>query len=163
MFQGLQLCIPDCSLRQQIVSVLHNEGHFGRDKTLALITADYYWSKISSDVTRYVKGCYVCQKSKGVLNNAELYTPLLIPERPWCDVSMDFVLGLHRTQRTSNSIMVVVDRFSKMPHFIACRKTMDAARIAYHYFWEIIRLHGIPQSITSDQDTKLMSNFWKSL
>ncbi|KAE8672958.1 putative CCCH-type zinc finger family protein [Hibiscus syriacus] len=163
LFRGLQLCIPNCSLRQQIISELHNEGHFGRDKTLALISYDFYWPKLTSDVAHYVDCCYVCQRSKSVLINAGLYTPLPVPEAPWFDVSMDFVLGLPRTQRASDSIFVVVDRFSKMAHFVACRKTMDADRIAHLYFKEIVRLHGVPRSITSDRDTKFISHFWKSL
>jgi len=150
LFRGLQLCIPDCSLRQQIISELHNEGHFGRDKTLALISSYYYCPKLTSDVAHFVECCYVCQKSKGVLTNAGLYTPLPGPEAPWLDVSMDFVLGLPHTQRAYDSILVVVDRFSKMAHFVACRKIMDADRIAHLYFREIVRLHGVPQSITSD-------------
>ncbi|KAE8692442.1 hypothetical protein F3Y22_tig00110833pilonHSYRG00063 [Hibiscus syriacus] len=163
LFRGLQLCIPDCSLRQQIISELHNEGHFGRDKTLALISSDFYWPKLTSDVAHYMNRCYVCQRSKGVLTNAGLYTPLPILEALWFDVSMDFVLGLPHTQRASDSIFVVVDRFSKMAHFVACRKTMDADRIAHLYFKEIVRLHGVPRSITSDRDTKYINHFWKSL
>ena len=42
LFRGLQLCIPDSSLREQIIRELHGEGHFGRDKTLALVSSDYY-------------------------------------------------------------------------------------------------------------------------
>jgi hypothetical protein len=163
LFRGLQLCIPNCSLRQQIISELHNEGHFGQDKTLALISSDYYWPKLTSGVAHFVERCNVCQKSKGVLTNASMYTPLLVPEAPWLNVSMDFVLGLPHNQRACDSILVVVDRFSKMTHFVACKKTMDAARIAHFYFREIVRLHGVLRSITSDWDTKFISNFWRSL
>ncbi|KAE8707521.1 Detected protein of unknown function [Hibiscus syriacus] len=94
------------------------------------------FQELTSDVAHYVDRCYVYQQSKGVLTNAGLYTPLLVPEAPW---------------------------FSKMAHFVACRKTMDDDRISHLYFKEIVRLHGVPRSITSDRDTKFISHFWKSL
>ncbi|KAJ0875134.1 putative nucleotidyltransferase, Ribonuclease H [Helianthus annuus] len=134
MFKGNQLCIPDSSLRLQIIKELHGEGHVGRDRTLQLVQDSYYWPTMRKEVDRYVKRCRICQVSKGTATNAGLYIPLPIPSQPWVDISMDFVLGLPRTQRGNDSIFVVV-----------------------------YRLHGLPSSIVSDRDTRFLSHFWRSL
>lgn len=59
--------------------------------------------------------------------------------------------------------MVVVYKFSKMPHLVACHKADDASYALDFYFKEIIRLHGVPRTIVSDRDTKFLSNFWRNL
>jgi len=120
-----------------------------------MLQEHYYWAGMSKDVQDILKRCATCQVAKSHLLPQGLYTPLPVPTAPWVDVSMDFILGLPNTQRNKDSVFVVVNRFSKMAHFIACNKTNDATNIAELYFKEVTRLHGIPRSIVSDRDTKI--------
>jgi hypothetical protein len=128
-----------------------------------MLADHFYWPKMRCDVDRFVRRCITCHKSKSKLKPHGLYTPLPTPTTPWEDTSMDFVLVLPRTKRGHDSIFVVVDRFSKMVHFIACHKSDDALHIANLFFRDIVHLHGVPKMIVSDHDVKFMSYFWKTL
>ena len=129
LFKGNQLCVPDCSLGLRIIQELHGEGHVGRDHTLQLIRDSYFWSSMFKEVERFVERCQICQVSKGKATNARLYMLFPISTQPWTDISMDFVLGLPQTQRGNDYIYVVVDQFSKMVHFIPCKKTNDVVHV----------------------------------
>ena len=115
------------------------------------------------DVEQVCSRCITCKRAKSRVLPHGLYTPLSVPSEPWVDISMDFVLGLPRSKRGMDSMFVVVERFSKMAHFILCHKTDDGIYIANLFFNEIVRLNGVPKSIISDKDTKFLSYFGKVL
>lgn len=150
--------MPKGPVRELLVREAHEGrlmGYFGVFETLDLLQEHFYWPHMKIDV----KKCIVCKKAKSKVMPHGIYTPLPTPEFPWIDISMDFILGLPRTENGKDSIFVVVDRFSKITHFIPCKKVDDACHFANLFFKEVVRLHGMPTSIVLDRDTKVLSHF----
>ncbi|RDY08176.1 hypothetical protein CR513_07625, partial [Mucuna pruriens] len=115
------------------------------------------------DVHRVYERCLTCKMDKSKTSSNGLYTLIPIPTAPSTDISMDFVLGLSRTQNGRDSIFVVVDRFLKMAYLIPFHKSDDAFHVANLFFREVVRLHGLPKSIVFNKDSKFLSHFWKIL
>ena len=166
LFKENKLCVPKCSLRACLIREAHGGGlmgHFGVQKTLDVLHEHFFWPSMRVHVEKVCRNCVVCKRAKSHTLPHGLYTPLPIPHEPWVDISMDFVLGLPRSRGGRDSIFVVVDRFSKMAHFIPCHKTDDASLVANLFFKEVVRLHGVPRTIVSDRDAKFLSHFWRVL
>jgi len=120
------LCVPKCGTRELILREIHGRsmaGHFGEDKTYLMAKEHYFWPHMLKDIRDILKRCSICQMAKSHSFTQGLYTHLPTSQGSWLDVSMDFVLGLPRTQCNKDVIMVVVVRFSKMAHFIPCHKS----------------------------------------
>ncbi|WVZ51972.1 hypothetical protein U9M48_003069 [Paspalum notatum var. saurae] len=111
------------------------------------------WNEES--VVEYVAVCDTCRRVK-----AEHRETCGILEWKWEEISMDFIVGLPRTQKGYNSIWVVVDRLTKVAHFIPVNTTYLGARLAELYISRIICLHGVHKRIISDRGSQFTSHFW---
>ncbi|KAH9448947.1 hypothetical protein Pst134EA_033175 [Puccinia striiformis f. sp. tritici] len=152
--------------RTRILQLSHDSpvsGHPGIARTLSLVTRSFSWPGIRRDVISFVKTCDSCQRVKAhrQLQEGQLNS-LSIPDKPWSVIGMDFITKLP-VSSGFDSIMVVVDLLSKMTHFIPCKETYSASRIAQLFRSNIFRLHGLPEKIISDRGSVFISEFWKSL
>ncbi|GJP39060.1 hypothetical protein CLOM_g23451 [Closterium sp. NIES-68] len=154
-------------LRQLLLEEYHDvlyAGHFGSNKTLTGIAKHYYWPHMADDVQKFVTSCDTCQRMKSSKQKkAGLLQPLPVPEQPWQVVSLDFITGLPPTSSGHDAILVVIDKFSKMGHFIPTHTTARTEETAQLFVRHIISQHGIPTTLISDRDPKFTSKFWKEL
>ena len=105
----------------------------------------FWWTGMKKHIAKYVAVCDVCQRVKAEhQNQAGLLQPMLIPEWKWDKLGMDFITGLPRTRLGYNSIWVVVDRLTKVAHFILVKTTYTSAKLSKIYMTRIVCLHGVP-------------------
>lgn len=152
-------------LRDQCISAVHDYpmgGHYGVLRTKTKVKEVFYWQGMDKDVEEYVSQCDSCLRVKAPRRRGqgELH-PLRIPDRRWESVSMDLITDLPQTARGMDTIVVFVDRLSKMVHLVACTKTVSSEGMARLFEQNVFKLHGIPQDIVSDRDVRFQSRFWQ--
>jgi len=149
-------------IRLKILRECHDNilaSHFGMARTHELVSRNYWWPKMNKLLREYVKSCDTCARSKAPKHRSfGLLQPLPIPSRPWGSIAMDFITDLP-TVRAKNSILVVVDRLTKMAHFTPCSKSITAEETAQLILDRIVRLHGLPKEIVSDRGPQFASKF----
>jgi hypothetical protein len=156
----------DQALRLDILKLHHDTpiaGHSGREKTLELVQRSYTWPGMSTSIKEYTNRCERCARMKpSNLAPPGKLCPLELPDIPWAEVTADFTTNLPLSNGF-DSILVVVDRFSKEVEFIPCNKTttaLDTARLYLHNVW---KNHRLPSSIVSDQGTQCASQVMRDL
>ena len=138
-------------------------GHSGFLRTYRRIAGNLYWVGMKRSIQDFVRSCDTCQRQKYVaMSPAGLLQPLPIPNQIWEDISLDFITSLPKS-KGFEALFVVVDRLSKYGHFIPLKHPYTAKKIVEVFTKEIVRLHGVPQSIVSDRDPLFVSLFWKEL
>ena len=163
-----RIYVPNSSeLKKVILREFHAKpysGHTGYHNTLTAVKKFYYFLNLKKDVATFVARCfnYQCVK-EDCKHPGGLLQPIVIPEWKWEVISMEFITGLSRTVRQHDSIMVVVDRLTKVVHFIPLKSTFSACDVTQVFIRDVVRLLGVPKNIVSDRDAKFTSKFWKEL
>lgn len=151
--------------RASILWELHDSsvgGHSGQDATYKRVSQFFYWPLMKQDIITYVQSNN-CQRIKsGNTFPGGLLQPLPIPSQIWEDISMDFIDGLPKAG-DKDCILVVIDRFTKVGHFIVLAHPYTATTVAQLFLDNICKLHGLPNTIVSDRDKVFTSQFWKAL
>jgi hypothetical protein len=81
----------------------------------------------------------------------------------WEDISMDFIVGLPRTTKGYDSIWVIIDRLTKIAHFLPVKTDHPVTVYAQLYIAHILSLHGVPKTIVSDRGPQFVAMFWEAL
>jgi hypothetical protein len=135
-------------------------SHPGYQKLVTTVRKLYYWPEMKQDISHYISKCLGCQHVKARNRHlAVLLQPIQIPKWKWEVISMYFITILPRKVKQYDAIMVVVDKLSKVAHFIPIKSTIKAIYLFNVFMNEIFRLHYFPKTIISDRDTKFTSNF----
>ena len=151
--------------RERIIRSEHDSKiarHFGRDRTLELDSRNFYWPKMEDDVRIYCNECDNCQMTKAPRHaKYKLLHSLELTGKPWTQISTDFITALPESSGYKN-ILVVVDHFTKMAHFIPIRKR-EAVEVAKAYLNGVWKYHGIAEDIVSDRDPTFTGKYIANL
>ncbi|GIM00361.1 hypothetical protein Vretimale_5502, partial [Volvox reticuliferus] len=163
-----QIVVPnDDSLRRDILSRFHEDplaGHPGSTRLVELVRRSFWWSRLVRDAENFVQTCSLCQRNKALSGRGHgLLQPLPVPDAPWESVSMDFVVALPKTEGGYDSVLVMVDRLTKMVHLAPTTSTCTAEQTARLFFDNVVRLHGVPKNVVSDRGGQFTSKFWEAL
>jgi hypothetical protein len=163
-FKGRIVIAPTSMLKYEILHEFHASklaGHLGVLCTFKRLSQNFYWEAMKVDVQAYVSACDVCQRNKSETRSpVRLLQPLPVPNQVWKDISLNFIDGLPMFVE-KDSILVVVDCLTKYDHFFVLSHPYLAKKIAETFVSGVLKLHGVPRSIISDQDPIFISSFWR--
>ena len=168
--RGLAAYVPnDPATKEEILHMNHDDlsaGHFARKRTEQSIRSKYYWPGMVNEITEYVCSCPECQRVR--VHYHKLYSKLAsIPPgdvNPFDTVTMDFITDLPPardpyTNKTSDAILVLVDKLTKHATYIATTKDLDAESLADIMWQEFVSLRGMMRNLISDRDLLFTSKF----
>src|SRR6266481_4031455 len=138
-------------------------GHFGQSSTSRYIRRYYWWPAMGTDIESFCRMCPSCQITKEPHKQPEgLLHTLPVPDWPWQSVGIDFMGPLPMSD-AHDYLLVVIDRLMSQVHLMPMTTCMTSKEVTWLFIKEVVRSHGMPESIVSDRDTKFTSNFWKEI
>ena len=153
-------------IKEEILKENHDladVGHPGQHRILELIKRTYWWPGLKKDIKKYIQGCFKYQQNKVEHQGkaGELYL-LEIPKGLWQEISTD-IIGPLLKSNGMDTIVVIVDQFTKMIRLKATTMNILLEGIAKIYRDKIWKLYGIPRKILSDRGPQLASKFMEEL
>ncbi|QRW18713.1 Retrotransposable element Tf2 protein [Rhizoctonia solani] len=164
-YQG-RIVVPDVgTLQTDLLQFFHDSplaGHPGRQRTLELISRNYYWPGICANTYWHVDSCKTCQQIRKPKYASIPPQPLELPTCPWQHVSYDMIVDLPK-DGSSDSILVIVDSFTKYVILVECSKKLKAPELADLFLHHIWKRYGMPEKTVLDQGRVFNNKFLKAL
>ncbi|WPJ61302.1 hypothetical protein SMAC4_13436 [Sordaria macrospora] len=166
-----KLWVPP-TLQKELVKDIHESpeegGHAGMAHTIARVQETFGFAGMKDVITEVLHECEICHKTKANRHKPYgLLEPLPVSEGPWQCVTMDFItkLPVSRDPATGieyDSILVVVDRFTKFAYFLPFREDTGAEQLGHILIRHITSNHGWPKELVTDRDKLFSSRFWQA-
>jgi hypothetical protein len=159
-----KIVVPnDAEAKAAVFREMHDaaySGHGGVARTLERVKQWFWWRDMKFDVEQHVLRCDKCLMNKPQRGPGVGLVPLSVPAGPWESVSMDMIVKLPKGSAGYDSILVFVDRFTKMVHLVPTTEATDAAGFAELFLWNVFRLHGAVKELVSDRGVQWCNEFW---
>ena len=141
-------------LRNYVLSKIHNEAHFGTDKTYASLKERFYWPNMYGYTRTFVTSCNVCQKVKCDTRPAKApLLPMCVPEKPMNFISID-VAYMPKDNDGYQYVLLIGDIFSKLIQAVPMRdQTTQTIIKSFLNHW--LYVHGSPSYLLSDQGSNV--------
>ncbi len=156
-------------LQMNLIREIHDQSsvdHSDILRTVKIIKRNYYWSFMRKTIDRYIRNCYICQRSKTFRNKSNnLLQSLSISEQRWQDIAMNFIIDLSDSSEY-NAILTIICRLSKERHYISCiteNEDITVEKTAEMLIQWVYWTHDLSSFIVSDRDSQFIFILWKSL
>ncbi len=154
-------------LKLNIIREIHDQfasEHSNIRRTCKYLHKWYYWSQAKQSMKRYIRNCHICKRFKTTRDKySKLLNSLSISNRSWMNIIMNFVTELFKS-KNFNAILMIVDRLTKMHHYISCVAEKDettaekTTRLLINYVW---KLHELSSIIISNRESQFKFSIWK--